>query len=1070
MNNNWVEKHLELLESQHDAIFVYKGVPIELIIQLSEKFPFYGKKDSIIKANKICLEYIFEGVKELIAEIITDKKKKRILLYEQFILISENINIDVIDKKFIIFENNLNSEYLNQSNLIKHDIERLVEEDGNEIQEDPIFSLYYSNSVVKGDYNLVQYRDIDINKHKNVEQKKLWETRFKQLRINLISEDKVKNEKGIIKVPSSDDSYELFKLKLVYHGVDNDVQIVTDHKSKDDNKLRNELIIIEDIVKKCKRKFELFVIKTTLDKEYRNDFVDILSEYWGSDKFRKLVFYKDPDYSSEKIELEQGAVIEEIIKNAEQAIDGNDFVDIFLTAPTGAGKSVLFQIPAIYLAKKYELVTIVISPLKALMYDQVTALKDRGVKIAEYINSDISYLQRIEIIEKITKGETSVIYLSPELLLSYDIRTFIGNRKIGLLVIDEAHLVTTWGRDFRVDYWFLGNYIRKLRKYNNSYFPVLALTATAVYTGPNDIVFETVESLNMQLPKLYIGNIRREEIIFDFNEFSYSGSHEKAKIEKTKERIISFIRNDEKAIVYFPWIKQIKILYDLIQEEERKYIGKYFGSVDKDEKQLLVEGFKEGTKKVILATKAFGMGVDVSDIKTIYHHAPSGNLSDYIQEVGRVARDKELKGKAILDFCVKDLKFTKILYGLSAIKQYQIKLALQKINDIFNYKNKQNLLLTVEDFGFIFGERDDLETKIKSTLLLIEKDLQNKYGYSVILVRAKNLFSEVYAEVPFEEEEEFLEKYGGSSYLISKQAKEQVTIVGDTKYVDYHHGNIYLLKLSEIWENYFSELSFPMLKKNLFNRELFTEFDKRICPRYCLTIRLKQDYNKSLKLIQIYFDIIEKMLNYFSGMYFTKDEFEKKLKDIIKNQLLRKRITDLIDNLYTSKGEKDFDEYDKFIVSRMSMGRENLKVVNSAYPKVKHATIRLFHKLFMKNKSNEFKKYISVDTKKSAALIKLAYLIETFKIGNYEFLGGKYPQIFMRINDPYKLIGLAKDEKYSNQILRDIDNRQKLSIEIMERFFREKTNSREKWDFVEEYFLGKEAGEEKSYDFSENDG
>ena len=126
---------------------------------------------------------------------------------------------------------------------------------------------------------------------------------------------------------------------------------------------------------------------------------------------------------------------------------------MFLTSPTGAGKSVLFQVPAMYLAEQYELVTIVVAPLKALMYDQVEALqRDRNYHKAAYINSDKTLIERQDIIEKIAQKEISVLYLSPELLLSYDIRTFIGDRQLGLLVVDEAHLVTTWGRDFRVDY------------------------------------------------------------------------------------------------------------------------------------------------------------------------------------------------------------------------------------------------------------------------------------------------------------------------------------------------------------------------------------------------------------------------------------------------------------------------------------------------------------------------------------------------------------------------------------------------------------------------------------------
>ncbi|GAI24991.1 unnamed protein product, partial [marine sediment metagenome] len=237
------------------------------------------------------------------------------------------------------------------------------------------------------------------------------------------------------------------------------------------------------------------------------------------------------------------------------------------------------------------------------MYDQVCALRDRGINFATYINSDISMYERQNIINAIKEGEISVVYLSPELLLSYDLRYFIGDRELGLLVIDEAHLVTTWGRDFRIDYWYLGNYIRKLRKYHGHPFPVFALTATAVYGGKNDIVFETVGSLNLPAPKLYIGNVRRDEVNFKIEKFQYKGNHELAKIEKTKRVLMNNVSENTKTIAYFPWTNQIKIVRNEIPGDYESRIGIYYAKVDKTEKQVVVEKFAKGEIAVILATK-----------------------------------------------------------------------------------------------------------------------------------------------------------------------------------------------------------------------------------------------------------------------------------------------------------------------------------------------------------------------------------------------------------------------------------------------------------------------------------
>lgn len=1053
---NLLENHLHNVNTLDADIFVYKGLPVKFILEVSKIHPFVCDNNKIITNGKINLRGIIETTNEVIATLLQNPEKKGILLYEQFLRIADNINVSLFKQKFVIVDNNVLDEYPNQTNTIIDDIEKTIETDFNKLKEDSFFSQFYSNSIQKNDYNLIQYRYYNTDQSDNVKLYYFFDETDKQVSFKEAKLDEIISIPNQLRVPTADNSYDIFKVRLFLGDPFDSINIITTHKSLKNKSLYRELIFISELFKGANKNIKIFLIKPKLQTSFRSDFLDILKQYWKSSSFRELIFYKDPDLSNEKEIISQGAVIEEIVKNSEAAINSEDFTDIFLTAPTGSGKSVLFQIPAIYFANKYGLVTIVISPLKALMYDQVIALKLRGVQISAYINSDISLVERGEIIEKINNGDISILYLSPELLLSYDIRTFIGNRKIGLLVIDEAHLVTTWGRDFRVDYWYLGNYIRKLRKYSNNFFPVLALTATAVYSGQNDIVFETIDSLNMQLPKLYIGNIRRDEITFDFHSFTFSGNHEQNKIEKTKDRLISFVESQIKTIIYFPWIRQIEIIYSLLPPEIKKYVGIYYGAVDKDEKQLIMESFKKNEIYIILATKAFGMGIDVSDINCIYHHAPSGNLSDYIQEVGRVARDKRLKGIALLDFCYKDLKFTKILYGLSSIKQYQIKLALQKITDIYNYKKKQNLLISVEDFAFIFDDDSkDIETKIKSTLLLIEKDLLKKYSYNVILVRPKSLFSAVFANIPYSIEKEFKRKYENNIELIQELKPNYSYEVDDTKYTEQNNGNIYLLKLNQIWENFYSDLSFPLLKKKYFEYELFTEFPEKISPRYHIVVRLKQPFDESLKKLKIYFTVIENTLNYFQG-YFTRDEFEAKLKDLVKDKILRKRIVDLLVNLYTAHhSSPNIDHYDIFIASRFNEGIEELRVISKAFPKVKHQTIRLFSKLFKKNNSDFYDKFIPIEKDRNKDIIKLSYLLESFQIGNYELSGGKFPQIFLRINDPFKVVSLSKDYNYSNIILKDIDNRQKLSISIMERFFTDENSNDDKWNFIENYFLGK---------------
>ena len=248
----------------------------------------------------------------------------------------------------------------------------------------------------------------------------------------------------------------------------------------------------------------------------------------GFSFFRKIKFYNNPDIDNEIVEVSQAKIIQDIIQQAENSYDESNtksYRDIFITASTGAGKSVMFQIPAVYLAKKYNKLTIIIEPVKALMQDQKEKLISNGYTRVEAFNSDlITQVEKEQVLKRIKDGEVDLLYLSPETLLSYSIETIIGDREIGLLIVDEAHIVTTWGFGFRPDYWYLGGYINRLRnqiqtsrgiKRKVYHFPICAFTATAINGGKDDSVSDTIVSLYMENPIKYIGYVKRDDIQFD---------------------------------------------------------------------------------------------------------------------------------------------------------------------------------------------------------------------------------------------------------------------------------------------------------------------------------------------------------------------------------------------------------------------------------------------------------------------------------------------------------------------------------------------------------------------------
>lgn len=385
-----------------------------------------------------------------------------------------------------------------------------------------------------------------------------------------------------------------------------------------------------------------------------NQFRPYLKKYWGMNaEFRQLDFYCDPNTSKEVKKYSQGSLVSEIIEQCELAQDEEEFRDVFITAPTGAGKSLLFQLPAIYIAERYTLITIVISPLIALMNDQVAQLEnDRGAKIATCINSSISYEERQQRINEIREGKKSIVYLAPELLLATGFQTLLGERKIGLLVIDEVHTVTSWGRDFRSDYWFLGDFLKSVKK-NGYNFPVLCLTATAVYTGVDDVVNDTIAELDLNNPILHLGNVKRKNIKFDINYREKNEYSEKLEIIKKRlvlNKVRECVKKNEKVLVYCPYQMHVDSIYIELSSDEKRVIRRYYGQLWKQEKNITEKEYREGKILALICTKAFGMGVNRNDIKHIVHFAPTGSLSDYVQEIGRAARDESMEGIAHIDF------------------------------------------------------------------------------------------------------------------------------------------------------------------------------------------------------------------------------------------------------------------------------------------------------------------------------------------------------------------------------------------------------------------------------------
>ena len=242
------------------------------------------------------------------------------------------------------------------------------------------------------------------------------------------------------------------------------------------------------------------------------NFRDNLYNIFGYEDFRKIKVYSSPIENNKTRVITQLDILNCISTQIRKAISGENYRDLFFVASTGSGKSLLFQLPSIDLHKE-GLLTIVITPLKALMKDQVDFLRSKGINFATFINSDNTYLEKEERLSGIKEGRYSLIYISPEFIVKYsNLSNLLCRRRIGMYVIDEAHCVSVWGKSFRPDYWFIGKRLYKWRKESKTNAPILALTATAIYGGDFDSLSEIIDLLNLKSPKVYFSYVKRENI------------------------------------------------------------------------------------------------------------------------------------------------------------------------------------------------------------------------------------------------------------------------------------------------------------------------------------------------------------------------------------------------------------------------------------------------------------------------------------------------------------------------------------------------------------------------------
>ena len=293
--------------------------------------------------------------------------------------------------------------------------------------------------------------------------------------------------------------------------------------------------------------------------------------------------------------------------------------DVLLTMPTGAGKSLVYQLPAVVL----EGTTLVVSPLIALMKDQVDALRRKGVA-ATFVNSSISGEERSRRLEAVARGEHDLLFVTPERFRSPAFLKLLPTLPIRRMAVDEAHCMSQWGHDFRPDYSRLAEYRRLL---GDPAPPCVALTATP----PPAVAEDIVRGVGLQDPVVIRTGIERPNL--------FLGSHQVHDVDEKTDRIATLIQAmDGAGIVYSTLVRDLEALHEELRRRGVRSLV-YHGKLSAEERRAMQDRFMASERDVVLATNAFGMGVDKADIRFVLHAQVPRTLEAWTQEVGRAGRD-----------------------------------------------------------------------------------------------------------------------------------------------------------------------------------------------------------------------------------------------------------------------------------------------------------------------------------------------------------------------------------------------------------------------------------------------
>ncbi|MBP9228809.1 MAG: RecQ family ATP-dependent DNA helicase [Azonexus sp.] len=393
--------------------------------------------------------------------------------------------------------------------------------------------------------------------------------------------------------------------------------------------------------------------------------------------------------------------------------------------PTGTGKSLCYQVPALSRFDKTGALTVVISPLVALMSDQVAGLEAKNIRSCAALNGLLSMPERADVLDRVRLGDIGILIVSPEQLRNRTLRKVLAQREIGAWVLDEAHCLSKWGQDFRPDYRYVSRFIRE-KAGDQPIPPVLCLTATAKPDVVADIVGHFKDRVGIDL-RCFDGGATRTNL--DFRVVPTSPAEKYSHIHQILE---ADLPEDESggAIVYCATRQQTEEVAEFLRHKGWS-VGHFHAKLPPETKKNIQKTFIDGSLRVIVATNAFGMGIDKPDVRLVIHADIPGSLENYLQEAGRAGRDR-MAARCVLLYTAEDVERQFGMSARSRLTQKEIQAILRSLRTLEGKKRKSGsrdgeliatpgeILAEDEDGGFHRDSATD-DTRVRTAVSWLEE-------------------------------------------------------------------------------------------------------------------------------------------------------------------------------------------------------------------------------------------------------------------------------------------------------------------------------------------------------------